>query len=372
MRFVKTDNLKTGMRLAKPIYNRNGVMLYERDSRLTEQGINSIRNFGLLGVYILDNAEPVPPMSEFDIEFERFQTMAIFSLKDDLSVVLEKKNSRDLYRLANLILEGYGYLSDKVQFIQNLRSRQDYVYKHTLNVSILCALIAGAMKLTQREKLDVIVAGLIHDIGKLLLPKDVFQKVEEYTEEEKSLLAKCKEQAYESLLLDFDLSPNARIIVAQYNKVELGDKYNEGTLTGTRILAVADAFDCMTAMKVDEEPTSILTAVRYLVDHEEQYGKDIIEALLAALQILTPAVCVELSNGEKGLVLEENTEDIMRPMVLCFTDNKIYDLADDKVYRNLQVKDIMRTMDNRFVMDHFLLEQYNGVLTYKRKVRIGK
>lgn len=48
MIFVKADELKKGMRLAKPIYNKNGVMLYERDSRLTEQGIISIQNFGLI------------------------------------------------------------------------------------------------------------------------------------------------------------------------------------------------------------------------------------------------------------------------------------------------------------------------------------
>ena len=28
MRFVKRENLKTGMRLARPIYNKNGVLLY--------------------------------------------------------------------------------------------------------------------------------------------------------------------------------------------------------------------------------------------------------------------------------------------------------------------------------------------------------
>ena len=59
MIFVKADELKKGMRLAKPIYNKNGVMLYERDSRLTEQGIISIQNFGLIGIYVLEPAEPV-------------------------------------------------------------------------------------------------------------------------------------------------------------------------------------------------------------------------------------------------------------------------------------------------------------------------
>ena len=53
MQFVKTADLKPGMRLAKPIYNKMGVLLYERDTLLTMQGINSIENFGLIGILFL-------------------------------------------------------------------------------------------------------------------------------------------------------------------------------------------------------------------------------------------------------------------------------------------------------------------------------
>ena len=86
MIFVKTDDLKTGMRLGKPIYNKNGVLLYDRDTRLTRQAIHGIKNFGLMGLYILEPAEPLPPMTEDDINFERFQTMAVFSIREDLDL----------------------------------------------------------------------------------------------------------------------------------------------------------------------------------------------------------------------------------------------------------------------------------------------
>lgn len=367
MRFVKTDDLKEGMRLAKPIYNRNGVMLYERNSRLTMQGINSIRNFELIGIYILEPAEPVPPMTDVDVEFERFQTMAIFSLKDDLKLVLDKNNSRDLYRLANLILEGYGFMHDKIQFVQNLRSRHDYVYKHTLNVAILCGLIAGAMNLPQKEKLDVIVAGLLHDLGKLLLPKDLFLRTDELNEEETKTLIKCKEEAYNSMLLDYDLSPNARIIVAQFTNLEQGGDYTDATMRGTKILCVAEVFDYMTAMKLDEEALSTIQAVRYLQKHKQDFGAEVVEALMAAIQILVPGVCVELSNGEKGLVIEENTKDVMRPVILGFDTHVTYDLSHDDVYKEVQVRDVMKTMDNRYVMDRSLLDEYKGKLTAKRR-----
>ena len=63
MIYVKTEDLKVGMRLARPIYNKRGVLLYGRDDRLTKQGIESVNNFGIIGLYILEPAEPLPPMS---------------------------------------------------------------------------------------------------------------------------------------------------------------------------------------------------------------------------------------------------------------------------------------------------------------------
>ena len=75
MKFVKTDDLVPGMRLAKPIYNRNGVLLYDRNSALSAPGINSVKNFGLIGVYILEPAEPLPPMTREDLDFEQHQTI---------------------------------------------------------------------------------------------------------------------------------------------------------------------------------------------------------------------------------------------------------------------------------------------------------
>lgn len=77
MQFKRIEELKAGMRLARPIYNKNGVLLYERDSKLTQQGISSIKNFGLIGLFILEPAEPAPPMTAEDIEFERFQTFNV-------------------------------------------------------------------------------------------------------------------------------------------------------------------------------------------------------------------------------------------------------------------------------------------------------
>lgn len=48
MHFVRTEDLKTGMRLARPVYNKKSILLFDRNSLLSLQAIESIRNFGLI------------------------------------------------------------------------------------------------------------------------------------------------------------------------------------------------------------------------------------------------------------------------------------------------------------------------------------
>ena len=96
MQFKKIDELRPGMRLAKPIYNKNGVLLFERDSKINQQGIDNISDFGLIGLFILEPAEPCPPMSPEDIEFERFQTVNVFSLMDEMGKIMSQGKTAKL------------------------------------------------------------------------------------------------------------------------------------------------------------------------------------------------------------------------------------------------------------------------------------
>ena len=44
-------------------------------------------------------------------------------------------------------------------------SKEDYFYKHALNVAILCAMIAHMMKASVSEQLDAVTAAVVHDIS---------------------------------------------------------------------------------------------------------------------------------------------------------------------------------------------------------------
>lgn len=367
MLFVKTENLKEGMRLAKPIYNRDGVMLYERNSKLTRQGIVSIENFGLMGVYILEAAEPVPPMSREDIEFERFQTMAIFNIREILDAFCQQKEPQGMYQFANQILKRYGSLNHRINFIQNLRSAEDYVYKHSLNTAILSALMSYKLGLEFKQQLDVVVAALLHDIGTLLTPIHIRRKKSfELTEDDYKKIRTYHFAAIQMLTGNYDMNTDikrmVRLIIEEVHQINPeADIQNSRTASaGFEILKVAYRFDVMTAMNFEEEPHSEIDALRYLLDEENGYAPKVVNALIQSINILTPGVCVELTNGEKGLVVEGNDEDVLAPQILSFRDNVIYNLSERYVAEKIQIKDIMKTMDNRHVVDTDLLEKYRG------------
>lgn len=364
MRFVKTEELKTGMRIARPIYNKKGVLLYERDSRLTDASINSIKNFGLIGIYILEPAEPVPPMTDDDIEFERFQTVNVYALESELnSIIMMHKASPKLEMMVGEIVHTYGHLSRKINFIQNLRSSEDYVYKHSLNVAILSAMICHKMNVQPSDTRECILAALTHDIGRLMVPKNVIKDADEA--EKERIYKNAEVNGYEFIENVFASTPNIKRICAQTNKVLSDFKAHVESekvkvTVGARVMLVAETYDSMTAMQLSGEPASEVEALRYLYSNPEIFHPKAVEGLVESINILGPGTAVELNTGEKALVLSVNVADILRPMVLVFATNEIIDLSNKNLYDDIEIADIMKTMDNRYAIDNDTVKKFLG------------
>ena len=371
MKFVPTDKLKSGMRLAKPIFNKTGVLLYDRDTKLNRQGINSIKNFDLIGVYVLEPAEPLPPMSEEDRAFERFQTMAVFTLKDAIKEIREKGNERPIEELANEIIRSYAYHPGKINFMQNLRSAEDAVYKHTLNTAILASAIYGRLGSAPDRQKYVVMAALLHDIGSLDIPDEILHKsTKDYTPDDFEIIDRCRERGHNLILektyIDTSVTKNIALLLKDIRE------RHKGALTLSFVadmqveaLKIAYYFDELTAMKLGDEPASEIEAYRFLRHPKNYMNQQALKGLTAAVNIVPVGCCVKFTNGDKGIVLTENEDDILRPFVLSFHSNKIFNLSEGKVYENFQIQDVMKTMDNRYIMT----DKYEE---YKKALKDGK
>ncbi len=366
MKFVRMENLKTGMRLARPIYSKSGVLLFERDSQLSSQAIESVKNFGLLGIYILEPAEPLPPMSEEDKEFERFQTVMVASIQDELEKITSQRRTKNILNIATQIIRNYGHKDGKINFYQNLRSRDDFVARHSLNVAIICTLMSHVLNVPREDQQRLLFAALIHDIGRLKSKNEEMYANSGDPEKRQALLSETM-SAY-GMIEDVFASDGSAIkrICSQALRAQMDTEAGkplslslDKMVTGAKILLIANVYDEKTAMNLSGESESEVKAIKHFIDNPEIYDTEIVNALIASINILFPGVSVELSTGEKALVLVENTFNILQPTVLCFRGNSILDLSL-KANSDIYVNDIMKTLDNRYIMDTDTLKNITG------------
>ena len=366
MKFVRTDHLKAGMRLAKPIYNKNGVLLYDRNSVLTEPGIISARNFGLVGVYVLEPAEPVPPLSREDLEFEQLQTVYIFQLRECLDLIAKRKRIEPLPKLLNNIIQHYGALDHRVNFNQNLRSSEDFMHKHAISTAILVSMISSRLHYDHQQQITLAAAALLYDIGYSHVPKNILDKGSDtLSTSDREVLQHSLERGLEPLGMyrsDFDFFPRALALMQAYVYADSPEKLaimpDEELQGMVKILRVADQFDQMTAMNIGHEPVSEISAMKILSADSTRYDKQIVATLAECIHIVPQAANIDLSTGDKGIVLVENTTNYMRPFILRLGDNKLYDLSSEADFRKIQILDIMKTMDNRISVDEETLKQF--------------
>lgn len=355
MRFVKSEDIKIGQRIAKPIYSKDGVLLYGRGTIINERVLERVKEINSYGLYVLDATEPLPHITDDELEFERFQTMACHTLQVEHQNIIDGIESTGLDVLARKIVTNYGNLTSKITFIQSIRSNYDSVAKHCLNVAMLCAMISGKMGFDEKEQFYLVMAALYHDIGKLVAPQEIINKPDKLSLEELVEIRHAELKGYDIIKKSYNLPSGVKRYITQLrvelmNKLPGSDIYEQTLLPGTKILHVADMYDVLTAMRVYKEPTSEFAAVTFLQDKEDQFEERMVNALIDSINILPPGCCVELTNGEKGLVITESKYYPLRPTILGFETNIMYDLSQRKVYNELKIKNILKTLDNRFEM----------------------
>ncbi len=367
MQFVEIKDLKPGMRLAKPIYNKMGVMLYDRNTFLTSSGIKSIENFSLIGLFILEPAEPLPPLSQEELQFEQFQTIYMFHVKKIMDLLKNNSEPETLTDLTNDILTHYGTLDHKMPFTQILRSSADFVYKHSISTAILSAMMANVLGYSRREKENLVTAALLYDLGYLFVPRYILDKKDDLTDEDLRMIQECRRKGFQLLYPEtnkyllhaevLNTIQQTHTILAAVSPDSLqGKSFSRNAL----VLTVADKFDQLTAMNLHHAPVSEIAAIRYLRKTPQLYNPQAVSALANCIQILPSGCSIDLTNGEKAIVLVENPDNFMAPLILTIRDNRTYDLSNPEVAKKIQIADIMKTMDNRIMVDEDTLKQFSS------------
>lgn len=198
-------------------------------------------------------------------------------------VVVEAENN--MYR--QKMYESTSMRNQTIEVIMHaLYEKSEREMHHSIRVSKICASIAQELGLTPDDVNKIRMSGLVHDIGKIGIPEKILSKPGTLDAEERSRMEKHTEAGWRILSSAKEFSDLATHILYHHERWD-GTGYPEG-LAGeeipleARIIAVADAYDAMTARRTYREPMTCEQAASELRNNAgTQFDKDIVEVFLS-------------------------------------------------------------------------------------------
>lgn len=353
MNFIPINEVREGMILAKDVkiydFMPNKLDLLKEGSKLTQTNILRLKELGSVGLYIysvdeltetptriLDDALKTEAISELE---------KLFSDLDKNEGKLESSALRGINEISNKIVDSILVNKDYMVNILDLKMYDDYTYHHSLSVSVLSTAIGLSLGLNDAALFDLSLCGLLHDIGKTKIARNLITKPDKLTEKEYEIIkshplrgGKCV--AKNELV-------NERIyngIISHHEKYDgtgypFGIKGKDIPLYG-RIIAVADVYDALTSKRAYRDPNKASETIEYIMAANGSFfDPEIVNAFLKKIAPYPINDYVKLSNGKIGIVTKLFPQNPLRPelKIVNEEDDIYYNLYEDPSLYNIVI-----------------------------------
>ncbi|KQN96909.1 HD-GYP domain-containing protein [Paenibacillus sp. Leaf72] len=337
MRLVSIDRCTPGMQLAKPIYTDNGNLLLGVGAELTETFIHRLTSLNVTTLYIGGDKITEDLMVEDSIPMgQRIKaTQTIEKIFTEIKLGIHKSKAMLSCEIVNQFKEVFRLLLQEIQrnkdlmrLLTHIQIKDHYLFTHSFNVTLYTVAIAIKMGFNQKQLLEIGVGGLLHDVGKLFLPKEILQKAGKLDAHEFELIKKHTEFGFDFLRKDPGISVVTAHCAYQHHEKLDGTGYPR-RLKGNqihlyaKIMAVADVFDALTTNRVYRPAMLPHEAMEIIwASSHTHFDIDVVTAFKHSIALYPIGVTVLLNTGETGVVVGYNRNIPQRPEVRVYKDSE--------------------------------------------------
>ncbi len=325
-----------GEKTAEDIYDQRGNFLVSKDTVIDEHIKDKLIKLGCYDISVYNTEESIDSSREVlkkdyeeDVDNCKQILDTLSSEQDVDNSVLESLSDSILSKVNNSFL---------VQDCLNqIRSKDEHTYTHSINVSLYAMLIARWLKLSESQIKDVSQAGILHDIGKTKLSDSIINKEEPLSPEE-------YEEFKTHAVIGYNISKKIKGINSDISKAILmhhenidgtgyplgvkGDKIN----LYAKILSVANLYDSLTSEK-GKTPFETFQELERI-----GYGKLDTKILLTFLENIANhyiGTKVKLNTGEIGKIVHIPSQNISKPIVKV--NEEIIKLVNNDKYSIIEI-----------------------------------
>ncbi|MFA5527780.1 MAG: HD-GYP domain-containing protein [Peptostreptococcales bacterium] len=347
MRFVPSACLYPGMKIGKSLYGNDGILMLREGQVLTNVNIDRINKLQLLGVYIDDDIS-----NNIEIESiidNQLRYKAIASVKE-IFALTEKGNSGDVkgqgHSIRDRIIEAKKMIGDIVDEIMinkdllinmiDLKVFDDYTYYHCVNVAVLSIVIGVGLKLDRSEICKLGLGALLHDIGKIFVDKEILNKPSKLEKNEIQEVQEHPEKGYKYLRQEWEIPLSAYLAVLDHHECYDGSGYPKGKKAENihlfgRIICIADVYDALISDRPYRKAMLPSDAIEYIMYKTgSMFDPEIVDVFLDKVVPYPLGTCVRLSNGLKGIVVENYQGAGFRPKLRIIDNQGKEGLNDPK------------------------------------------
>ncbi|WP_372995548.1 HD-GYP domain-containing protein [Lutispora sp.] len=309
MRLKKVDYSLIGKNLGMALKTNDGVVIVNRGKAITDTIINKLQQYGFNTIYIEDDDVNITVKKTIpeDIHFEYLKKLNRI-YKKIIETNSFDESELNIFVRNNLLCDirnepislGFGTITES----------NDLAY-HSLNVCLI-AMMTGMKYGLDRDKLEILMkASLLHDIGKFLpdkYGKSHEQKAYNFFKNSTNSILMCNTIRFHHETIDGQ-GPEKLEYKHQSDLVKILSLCNdyENSITIKKLL-----------------PSQSYENIQALTNFK--YDLKVFNAFKHSIYVYPIGLTVRLSNGVKGVVVEQNSDMPSRPIVK--TENVKYDLMD--------------------------------------------
>lgn len=242
-----------------------------------------------------------------------------------------------------------------------IKNYDEYTYYHSANVSILSVAIGQRLGLERKLLIELGIASLFHDLGKVEVPYEILNKTTSLVDSEWRTIQKHPIWGVKALLKmrDIDELTIRSALVAFEHHMNLDHSgYPRLKVPGeidlfSKIVSIADRYDAMTSVRIySKTPMPPDKALSYMMGRAgEALDPLILKHFINMVGIYPIGTLIMLDSNELGLVFENNQLSLFRPRVMLITDprgnwieGKVVDLNEKNAKEEYRRK-IVKTLD---------------------------
>ena len=346
IRIVSIRKIKLGSRVQCDIYSKEGTLILKKGNIMTEHVMSRLESLGVTRVLVeagtvemVEESAPEPE-KDFGLPTDNIDKYSEnFALKKEFEQGKETLLNKDVDGSHDVALAIAGKLLDAVSVkkeLEELKYGTEGVVTHSLNTAVLAGAIAIENGFPKEAVEQLVVGGMLHDIGKLYIDPAVLNKKGRLNDKEYEIMKTHAEEGYKKLCDNKGVTQHVRLMAFQHHENNDGTGYpkrlkGDQILFESRIIHVVDVYEAMTAKRCYKDSLLSGDVMEFVMGrYSTMFDTKAMDMFLRTIPAYKKGDLIKLSDGTRCQVLESNPKNSLRPLVVLLDSMKVVDLYTDR------------------------------------------